>query len=51
MMKELFINSIEELEELQCQHDLEYCGMSGLYPTYRWYAGEEIDIYFTPEEE
>lgn len=50
MKKRVFVTTIDELEELMCQYDLEDCGMSGKYFGWHWYSyfDEEIlvDVYF-----
>ena len=50
MNKEIFATTIEELEDLQCEHQLEFCGMSGAHYGWQWYASDNIDVYFKLEE-
>jgi hypothetical protein len=50
MINQIFVKSIQELEELEIQYELEDCGMSCLYPTCKWYGvidneGFSIDVY------
>ncbi|WP_394918998.1 hypothetical protein [uncultured Robinsoniella sp.] len=44
MMNEIFVETIEELEELEAMYNLEDCGMSGLYPGYHWYQDDEAEV-------
>ena len=48
-MKEYFANSIEELEELQVQFNLEDYGMSGKYPDHHWLQDDEagVAVYYS----
>lgn len=52
-MKELFITSLEELEELQIEYNLEDLGMSGKYDGWHWMQDDEseIAVYFKLEQE
>lgn len=46
-MEKIFCKSELEFLELDMKYDLEDCGMSGLYPGYRWYqdSGANIAVY------
>lgn len=46
MRKEIFVTTIEEIEELKCKYNLDDCGMSGRYDGWHWLSGEEIDVYY-----
>lgn len=50
-MKELFVKSVEELEELECEYNLEDCGMSGKHYGWHWYQDDEqqVAVYFKME--
>ena len=50
MNKEIFATTLEELENLQCEYELEFCGTSGLHYGWYWYAGVDADVYFKLEE-
>lgn len=47
-MKEIFI-SLEELEEMECDYDIEDNGMSGHHIGFHWYTAtnedETIELY------
>lgn len=47
-MNEIFVNSIEELEELEVEYNLVDCGMSGQYPGYHWMHDDdsEVSVYY-----
>jgi hypothetical protein len=47
-MKEVFVESSEQLEELETVYNLEDCGMSGKYPDYHWLQDDEngIAVYY-----
>lgn len=47
-MKEIFVTTLEELEEMECEHNLEDCGMSGQYIGHHWYQDDEaeVSVYF-----
>ena len=51
-MKELFVKSVEELEELECEYNLEDCGMSGKHYGFHWYQDDEqqVAVYFKMEQ-
>ena len=49
-MKEIFITNLNELEELECKYTLEFCGYSGKYYNWLYFAGEEVSIYFQNED-
>jgi hypothetical protein len=51
-MKELFVTTLEELEELQCEYNLEDCGMSGQHYGWQWLQDDETEVavYFKLEE-
>lgn len=42
-MTNLFVN-FEELENLECEYNLEDCGMSGQFPGYHWFQDDEAEI-------
>lgn len=46
--KEIKIHTLEELFDLQCEYDLEFNGMSGVYFGYQWYSDDDknVDVYF-----
>lgn len=51
LLNKKFLTNEEVMEvEENSEVDYEFCGMSGLYPTYKWEVvtinGEEYDIYF-----
>lgn len=48
MRKEYFAHSLERLEELQEEFNLEDCGMSGAHVGYHWLCDNEnnVDVYF-----
>ena len=50
-MKELFVNTLEELEELECEYSLEDNGMSGKHDGFHWYQDDEagVAVYFKLE--
>ena len=52
MNKEIFATTLEELENLQCTHQLEFCGMSGAHYGWQWFSGvdADLDVYFRLEE-
>ena len=50
MKKQMFITTLEELEDLQCTYELEFCGTSGRYDGWQWYASVDADVYFKLEE-
>ena len=50
MGKQMFITTLEELEDLQCMYELEFCGTSGRYDGWQWFSGDNIDVYFKLEE-
>lgn len=52
-MKEIFVRSFEELEELQCKYNLEDCGKSGQYTGWDWMQDDEAEVavYFKPEDD
>ena len=52
MNKEIFATTLEELEDLQCMCELEFCGMSGAHYGWQWYASVDADVnvYFKLEE-
>jgi len=52
-MKEIFATTIDEMEDLEMEYDLEDCGMSGRYPSHHWYQDDEAEVavYFKLEEE
>lgn len=52
-MEEIFVTNLEELQDLECEYDLEDCGMSGLYNGWHWLQDDEsnVAVYFKIEEE
>lgn len=52
-MKKLFITNSEELEELECEYNLENCGCSGQYPGWTWLQDDdaEVVVYFKNEDD
>lgn len=52
-MKELFVKTLDELEELEIEYNLEDCGMSGQYYNWHWYQDDEagVAVYFKLNEE
>ncbi|MBP3460355.1 MAG: hypothetical protein J6K58_14190 [Lachnospiraceae bacterium] len=42
-MKTLFV-TWEEFEELECEYNLEDCGMSGMYVGYHWFQDDDAEI-------
>ena len=52
-MKEIFVTNLEEFEELECEYNLEDCGMSGQYYDWHWYQDDdnEVAVYFKLEED
>ena len=51
-MKELFVSTLEELEELECEYNLEDNGMSGKHDGFHWYQDDEagVALYFKLEQ-
>ena len=51
-MKEIFVTTIEEYEELQIEYNLEECGMSGKYYGWNWSQDDnaKVIVYFKLEE-
>lgn len=51
-MKELFITSLEDLEELDIRYYLEDCGMSGKYYGWHWFQDDaaDVSVYLKIEE-
>ena len=51
-MKELFVTTLEELEELECEYNLEDNGMSGKHDGFHWYQDDEaqVAVYFKLEQ-
>ena len=51
-MKEIFVTTIEEYEELQIEYNLEECGMSGKYYGWSWSQDDDakVAVYFKLEE-
>ena len=43
-MKEIFVESAEQLEELEVEYNLEDCGMSGQHPSYHWLQDDEAEV-------
>lgn len=49
-MKEIFVN-FDEFAEMECEYDMEDCGMSGRHIDYHWFVakniktGEELQVY------
>lgn len=43
-MKEVFVKSAEELNELEVKYNLEDCGMSGQYPSCHWLQDDEAEV-------
>ena len=43
-MREIFVTTLEELEEMECEYNLEDCGMSGLYPDHHWMQDDEAEV-------
>lgn len=52
-MKEIFVTSREELENLECEYNLEDCGMSGKYYGWYWSQDDEagVAVYCKFEDE
>lgn len=50
---ELFVTTLEELEDMEMQYNLEDGGMSGLHIGWHWYYDDEagVDVYFKLIEE
>ena len=53
MREEIFVTTIEDLEEMEIKYNLEDCGMSGRHIGWHWYSDDEteVDVYFKLEEE
>lgn len=51
-MREIFVRSLEELEKLECEYNLENCGCSGQYPGWTWLQDDDtkIAVYFKNED-
>lgn len=51
-MKELFVTTLEELQDLECEYNLEDCGMSGKHYGWHWYQDDEAEVavYFKLEQ-
>lgn len=47
-MEELFVTTLEELEKMQEQYNLEDCGMSGQHYGWHWFQDDEasVSVYF-----
>lgn len=43
-MREIFVESAEQLEELETEYNLEDCGMSGRDPSYHWLQDDEAEV-------
>ena len=43
-MREIFVKTIEELENLQEEYNLEDCGSSGKHIGYHWYQDDEAGV-------
>lgn len=51
-MKEIFVTSLEELESMEYDYNLEDCGMSGKHYGWHWYQDDayEVAVYFKLED-
>lgn len=51
-MKEIFVTTVEEMEELEIEYNLEDCGMSGLHIGWHWMQDdeEEVAVYVKIEQ-
>lgn len=52
-MKELFVTTLDELQDLELEYNLEDCGMSGKYYGWHWYQDDEqqVAVYFKMEND
>lgn len=48
IMREIFVKSREELEELEVEFNLEDCGMSGQHYGFHWLQDDEagVTVYY-----
>lgn len=44
MMREIFVETVEELEDLEVEFNLEDCGMSGQYSGYHWLQDDDAEV-------
>lgn len=47
-MIELFVRDFERMEELECEYNLEDCGLSGKYYGWHWFQDDDagVAVYF-----
>lgn len=43
-MKNIFVSTLEELEEMEIEYNLEDCGMSGINSHGHWYCDDEAEV-------
>lgn len=44
MVKEIFVKNLETFENLECEYNLEDCGMSGMYHGWHWYNDDSANV-------
>ena len=52
-MKDIFVTSLIDFENMEIDYNLEFCGMSGRHYGWKWYIDDEagVNVYFKDNEE
>lgn len=51
--EQIFVHTLEEFNDLECEYNLEFAGMSGTHIGYKWYFDDDakVDVYLKIDEE